>query len=76
MSDNIEPQRITIQLDEDGDIPIWQIQYSNYSPPEINSLWLNKEDAERKLESLADLGEHLWEIQRAWVRGKFDPSKD
>lgn len=55
-----------LELDDDGDLMIWQVRYSNYDPPEIDSLWLYEKDARTRASTLKN-GD--WVVEPTWVKG-------
>lgn len=45
---------------------VWCVRYSNYDPPEVDSLWINEELARRRAKKLNELsGDGMWTAE-AW----------
>jgi hypothetical protein len=61
---------LTVQLDADGDLPVWQVVFANYEPPEVDSTWLHHPDAQRRAEYLERKSGFDWRVKQAWVMGQ------
>ena len=57
--------------DPDAALRVWTVQYGNYDPPEVDSTWVTKEEAEAEADRLNDEPDStgMWEVGWLTVKG-------
>lgn len=52
---------------------VYAVVFSNYEPPEVDSLWVSQELAELRRDELSDQGRSGWDVEPMPVGEQFIP---